>query len=120
MLTEQARKVYTPSRRGVPKRGSCLSLRVPVIAKVLGLFVVLACLVAGGMAFYRPLLQEKTRLERIRDAYRGDNEAMAAQITDLKQKQVLFASDPDFVEKVARSANRVRPNEVIFVFPRDK
>jgi len=90
---------------------------VPTGLKILVACVLMACLAVAAVALYRPLLIEKTRLEKIRDAYCGDNDAMAEQISDLKQKQALFATDPDYVEKVARSANRIRPNEIVYVFP---
>lgn len=97
-----------------------MTISVPGTLRAIGLLIVLASLAMGGVVVFRPLLAERGSLERTRDEYLRDNEAMAAQVADLKQKQALFASDPDFVEQVGRSSNRVRPNELIFVFPRPK
>lgn len=88
--------------------------------KAAGIVIALALLATGGVVVFRPLLTERGRLERVRDEYRRDNDAMSAQITDLKQKQAMFASDPDFVEQMGRRDNRVRPNEIVFVFPQAK
>lgn len=88
-----------------------------ILLKTIGAGIATTCLLVGTVLVYRPLIEEKRRLEHIRDEYQGDNDRMSAEIDCLKQKQALFASDPDFVEQVARKANRVRPNEVIFVFP---
>lgn len=92
-------------------------MRILTAIKAIGAGIVLACLLVGSFLVYRPLLEEKRRLESLRDAYQGDNDRMAEEIDRLKQKQALFSSDPDFVEQVARKANRVRPHEVVFVFP---
>ena len=94
-----------------------MTFTVPTGLKIFVACVALACVAVAAVAIFRPLWIEKTRLEQVRDAYRGDNDAMSEQIADLKQKQALFATDPDFVEKVARSANRIRPNEIVYVFP---
>lgn len=97
-----------------------MTISVAGMLKAIGLVIVLAALATGGVVVFRPLLAERTRLERTRDEYRHDNEAMSAQIDDLKQKQAMFASDPDFVEQIGRRDNRLRPNEIVFVFPRAK
>lgn len=38
------------------------------------------------------------------------------EITELKEFQQRFRSDPDFVEKIARQNHRVYPSELVFVF----
>lgn len=78
---------------------------------------VLALLLVGGYIWFKPICEEKRRLERIRDEYQSDNDQMTEEINELKQNQVMFSVDPDFVEQVARKANRIRPNETVFVFP---
>lgn len=87
------------------------------ILKTIGVSLVVACLIAGGVFVFKPILMEKRELENRRDEFRADNDRMSEEIDRLKRKQALFSSDPEFVEQVARKANRIRPNEIVFVFP---
>ncbi len=88
--------------------------------KTLGASTILICVGVGCLVIFRPLIQEKRQLEFKRDSYRQDNDRMTSEIARLKKDQNLFAIDPDFVEQIARKANRVRPNEIVFVFPPDE
>ena len=58
-------------------------------------------------------------MEQQRNELMRKIEHKTREIEALKTKQHRFASDPEFVEYVARQNKRVRPNELVFVFDTD-
>ncbi len=92
------------------------------VYKVIKALALLAVLVAGAtvaVMVFRPLADKRQQLEEHRDAFQQDNDIMAAEIAFLKKQQDMFIEDPDFVEQVGRRENRIRSNELVFVFPRE-
>lgn len=94
-------------------------LFVNVLLKILtqtALVLALAIVAAGGLFVLPPKVAQLRRLEKQRDELMRRVEFKAREIDALKAKQQRFASDPEFVEHVARQNKRVRPNELVFVF----
>ena len=87
--------------------------------KRIGLLVLVIGCVVGASMLLRPLADERRSLEKHRNAYQQDNDNMSSEIALLKKKQAMFTNDPDFVEQVSRRENRIRSNEIVFVFPRE-
>ncbi len=75
------------------------------------------CVLAGAWVVFSPLLKERAVLIEVRNMHLDDNRRMAEEITHLRHQQTLFRTDPEFVEQMARRENRVRPDEIVFVFP---
>ncbi len=86
--------------------------------KLAGRAVLGVCVVTGVWVVFTPLLRERKGLTETRDMFLADNRSMAEEIALIRHQQTLFRTDPDFVEQVARRENRVRPDELVFIFPR--
>ena len=84
------------------------------------LLIALVIVVAGGMFILPPKIAQMNRLEQQRNELMRKIEHKSREIESLKNKQNRFASDPEFVEYVARQNKRVRPNELVFVFDVDE
>jgi len=83
------------------------------------LLVALIIVAVGGFVILPPKLSKLRALERQRDEMVQRNKFKVREIEALKAKQRRFASDPEFVESVARQNKRVKPNEWVFVFEND-
>jgi cell division protein FtsB len=97
-------------------------LLVNVFLKIItqtALVVALAIVVAGGLFILPPKVGRLHALERQRDELMQRNKFKTSEIDALKAKQRRFASDPEFVESIARQNKRVRQNELIFIFEPD-
>ncbi len=75
------------------------------------------CVLAGTWVIFSPTLKERTALIEARNMHQEDNRRMTEEISNLRHLQTLFRTDPEFVEQTARRENRVRPDEIVFVFP---
>ena len=84
------------------------------------LITALGCVVAGALFIIPPKISQMHRLELQRNELMRKIEHKNREIEVLKNKQHRFASDPEFVEFVARQNKRVRPNELVFVFDPDE
>ena len=83
------------------------------------LVTALVCVVAGGLFIVPPKISQMHRLEQQRNELMRKIEHKNREIEVLKTKQHRFASDPEFVDYLARPNKRVRPNELVFVFDSD-
>ena len=95
-------------------RNASIALRI-----IIGLAVVAGAAVLY-VAFYHPKVMQGVQLTSRRDEYRRTNDLLMAEIADLKQKQLMFNSDPAFVVITARNDNKVLTNEIVFIFPRPR
>jgi Tfp pilus assembly protein PilO len=96
---------------------------VNVLLKIItqtALLIALVIVVAGGAFILPPKISQMRRLEQQRNELMRKNDFKTREIDVLKTKQRRFASDPEFVEYVARQSKRVRPNELVFVFDNDE
>lgn len=84
------------------------------------LLIALVIVVAGGVFILPPKIAQMNRLEKQRNELMRKIEHKSREIEVLKNRQQRFASDPEFVEYVARQNKRVRPNELVFVFDTDE
>ena len=67
-----------------------------------------------------PLIRERSELEAEKKRRIIDNNELTAEIKELRDKLDMIEGDAEFVEKIAREKNMVRPDEVVFVFPREQ
>ncbi len=67
-----------------------------------------------GLLFW-PKYQKIQHLGARREQLQASTAASQATLRDVKRKQERFASDPEFVERVARQNRRARPGEVVFI-----
>jgi len=80
----------------------------------------LICVAAAGLFLVPPKISQMRKLEGQRNELMRKIEHKTHEIEQLKNKQQRFASDPEFVEYVARQNKRVRPNELVFIFDNDE
>lgn len=83
------------------------------------LLIALVIVVTGGVIVLPPKIAQMNRLEKQRNELMRKVEHKSREIEVLKNRQQRFASDPEFVEWVARQNKRVKPNELVFIFDTD-
>lgn len=96
-----------------------MSLLLKIITQTT-LVTALICVVAGGLFLVPPKVSQMRKLESQRNEMMRKIEHKTHEIEQFKNKQHRFASDPEFVEYVARQNKRVRPNELVFIFDNDE
>ena len=79
-----------------------------------GLLVVL--FVVGAACVFVPKGHHLRELQRKRDSLHEDNGRTELITRDLRERQQRFQNDPSFVERTAREAGMIRPNEVVFKY----
>ena len=79
-----------------------------------GLLLVL-CLV-GLSCLFIPKLQALRELHRRKEEVQSENLSTESRIRDLRTKRERFASDPAFVERVARESGMLKSDETVFKF----
>ena len=78
--------------------------------------VLVLLIVVGGIVLAWPTYQSSCDLRR-RDAELSRLiDLKRAEIAKLKENQIRFRKDPEFVEMIARRHRRVFPGEVVFIF----
>lgn len=81
-------------------------------------WVILAALFLIGLAcIFMPKCNRERELHRKKIELEQQNRDLTERAEDLKIKQERFRSDPDFVERTARDAGMLKPDEVLFLFP---
>ena len=65
---------------------------------------------------FLPKFRSVRELQRRKHALEVENRNIEHQTKELRIKRERFKSDPEFIEKVAREAGKVKPDEVIFKF----
>lgn len=96
-------------------RASRVNLLLKIITQTT-LITALVLVVAGGLFIVPPKIAQMHRLELQRNELMRKIEHKNREIGVLKTKQHRFASDPEFVEYIARQNRRARANELVFVF----
>lgn len=81
--------------------------------RVLTIAIVILGLV--GLTFlFLPKLNQLRNMQKQKDGLEQENKEMERKISELKQVQEKFNTDPAFVERMGREAGLVKSNEVIF------
>lgn len=79
-----------------------------------------SCLVIGAAAaVVYVVLPELNNVKALRSRQEENKEAIAsyeAEIQELRHKQALFESNPEFVEKIAHEQGYVTPGEKVILF----
>ncbi len=78
------------------------------------LLVILALI--GLLFIFTPKLNKYSKLQNTRNNLEDNNCAKTAEIKDFKIKQERFTTEPKFVERTAREAGMVAPDEVVYKF----
>jgi cell division protein FtsB len=77
----------------------------------------LAVALAAVLVFmFLPKYGRLRELQREKDGLEDGNRALEEQIRDLQDKRERFTSDPAFVERTAREAGMVKPDETVYKF----
>ena len=82
--------------------------------------VLLLAVVVGGLFFLWPTYRRSSQLRAQVSELDAEIAAKRAEIAELKDRQLRFKTDRDFVENVARQNRRVYPGELVFVFSEEK
>lgn len=79
--------------------------------------VLAAAAVAGMVEIFLPKIRENEAKQKRVAALAEENRQKEEASRELRKRQERFATDPDYVERVARETlGKVRPDEVIFRF----
>ena len=81
-----------------------------------GWMAIFVLVVVHAVLFLIPKYEEIQEKHRIRLTMQEENRKTEADITELRIKQDRFATDPSFVERVARENEYVKPDETVFKF----
>ena len=77
---------------------------------IIGVVVVLLLVLLGFVPKFRHLSELQRKREELREE--AQRQEMIAQ--DFRQKQERFTRDPAYVERVAKEAGMIRPDELVF------
>ncbi len=75
---------------------------------------------AGLPLIFGPKYSEMRGRAQRRDELQSKVELKQRDIQAIRRRQHLFATDPEFVEHIARQNRRVRPDELVFVFDSER
>ena len=92
---------------------------IKIVIRVAFGFCILLGLVGIPLIFYPKYSQMRCLAER-RDELQNKVERKQRDIQEIRTRQHLFATDPEFVEHIARLNRRVHPNELVFIFDSDR
>lgn len=84
----------------------------------LGVCILLA--MAGLPLIFYPKYNQMRSLAERRDDLHNKVDLKQREIQGIRHRQHLFATDPEFVEHIARQNRRVRPDELVFVFDSER
>lgn len=85
-------------------------VRISVIAALF------AAVFGVGYFFFYPKYAQWRMLEEQRVLLGKEVLYKSVEVAALRSRQQRFLTDPDFVEIIARQNNRIRPNEIVFIF----
>ena len=80
----------------------------------------LATVIIGGTFFAIPIFQRRAALRAQEQELVERIAAKQAEIKLLKENQLRFRNDTDFVEQIARQNRRLYPGELMFIFDTEK
>lgn len=89
------------------------------VLRILSRFViaiVIALTVLGATCIFIPKINQLGDLKRRRDQYQQRIERTQSSIREIQTQQERFRNDPEFVERTARHARLVRPDETVYIF----
>lgn len=78
--------------------------------------IVFAAIVATGLVITLPKYRQATGLEQARADLQHRIDLKKKEIAAVKEKQVRFGTDREFVEGLARENRRAFPGEIVFTF----
>lgn len=78
--------------------------------------IVFAAIVATGLVITLPKYRQATGLEQTRADLQHRIDLKKKEIQEVKEKQVRFRTDREFVESLARENRRAFPGEIVFTF----
>ena len=84
------------------------------VVSILTWFLVLAIIVVGAVSLYPKWIRCES-LRRENAELQANIDRKKAEIARLRDYQVRFRSEPDFVEAIARQNHRVFPGEYVFI-----
>jgi len=76
--------------------------------------VLLLLVIAGLTVLFLPKTNQLKKMQKQKTALEQENRETERKISELKEMQHQFNSDPSFVERMAREAGLMKSNEVIF------
>jgi hypothetical protein len=79
-------------------------------------FVAFAAIVLVGSLITLPKYRQSIGLEKMRDELQHRIDLKKKEIAAVKEKQVRFRTDREFVEGLARENRRAFPGEIVFTF----
>ena len=95
-----------------------MSYRFPIVNILFYAALVVASACAAVM-YLKPALEETAALRARRDKLVEENRRLEAQVAEFRTRQAELATNPEYVEKVARDQGLIAPTEIVFVFPEE-
>ena len=95
-----------------------MTSRFPIVNLLFytALVVVSAC---AAVVYLKPALEESAKLRARRDQLVEENRRLEAEVAAFRTSQAELATNPEYVEKVARDQGLIAPTEIVFVFPEE-
>jgi hypothetical protein len=90
------------------------------IAKRLVYVVTLLLLIVSVPSIFYPKYRQMCGLIEKRDELKYKVQYKQQRIQDIRMRQQLLVTDPEYVERIAHENRRIRPNEIVFIFDSDK
>jgi cell division protein FtsB len=82
----------------------------------IGLAGIVTMILIGSAFILSPIVSRRSDLIAKSEELSRKIENKKHEIAELREKQVRFQNDTDFIESVARQNNRVYPGELVFIF----
>lgn len=93
--------------------------RVSTIGNVLFYAALVAASACAAVMYLRPALAESAVLREKRDKLVEENRQLEQELGTLRTRQAELATNPEYIEKIARDQGLVAPTEIVFVFPEE-
>jgi cell division protein FtsB len=76
--------------------------------------IVVVVIIFGVIGLFMPRCNRLTEMQKKRARFEKENRKLEKNIDNLREKQRLFKTDPEFVKRVARENGRVSPDETVY------
>lgn len=83
-------------------------------------YAMIVVIVIGGIFFVWPKLERGKALRQQDEELSRVIESRRREIAEIKEYQVRFNRDPEFIERIARENNLVYPGELVFLFESER
>ena len=104
--------------KAVSRSGSSMSRRFSIVS--LFFYTALAAASACAAVLYlRPALADSAVLRSRRDQLVEENRKLEAELASYRTRHAELATNPEYIEKIARDQGLVAPTEMVFVFPEE-